>query len=160
MHGMGQQMTQQQMAMMQQRMRMQHQGMMRAGEPMPNMMSNGSGMEMMGPNGMMMRQGMGPGPGMQGMGPGMGPRPGQAHPGMMQGGPGPGMMGPMGQMMGPGHPGMQHGPMGNRPPPPEYGMSQQVMCPVNSYLYQLCHCFNINNYLHLTTSNLFLQFYI
>merc|ERR1719410_3128497 len=84
-------------------------------------------MEMMGPNGMMMRQGMGPGPpGMPGMGPGMGPRPGQGHPGMMQG-PGNGMMGhgPMGQMMGPGHPGMQHGPMGSRPPPPEYGMSQQ-----------------------------------
>ena len=93
------------------------------------MMSNGSGMEMMGPNGMMMRQGMGPGPpGMPGMG-GMGPRPGQGHPGMMQGGPGNGMMGhgPMGQMMGPGHPGMQHGAMGSRPPPPEYGMSQQVM---------------------------------
>merc|ERR1719410_1600649 len=71
--------------MQMQRMRMQqHQGMMRAGEPMPNMMSNGSGMEMMGPNGMMMRQGMGPGP-----------------------------------------PGMPHGPMGSRPPPPEYGMSQQ-----------------------------------
>ena len=67
---MGQMTPQQMMQMQQQRMRMQqHQGMMRAGEPMPNMMANGSGMEMMGPNGMMMRQGMGPGPpGMPGMG--------------------------------------------------------------------------------------------
>ena len=75
---------------------------------------------MMGPNGMMMRSSMGAqGPGMMGRQ--------QGHPGMMQ--PGNGMMhGNM--MMGPGHPGphpgMQHGPMGNRPPPPEYGMSQQV----------------------------------
>ena len=68
MHGMGQ-MNPQQMAMMQ-RMRMQHQGMMRAGEPLPNMMQNGGGMEMMGGPGpgMMMRQGMGPGPGQMQMG--------------------------------------------------------------------------------------------
>ena len=77
MHGGMGQMTPQQMAMMQ-RMRMQQQqGMMRAGEPMPNMMPNGSGMEMMGPNGMMMRSSMGAqGPGMMGRQ--------QGHPGMMQ----------------------------------------------------------------------------
>ena len=115
------------MAMMRMRMQ-QHQGMMRAGEPMSNMMSNGSGMEMMGPNGMMMRNSMGPnGPGM-----GMGGMPRTSgHPAMMQG-PGNGMMHGM-NMMGPGHPShpaMQHGMAnnmgGNRPPPPEYNMSQQV----------------------------------
>ena len=121
-------MNPQQMAMMQQRMRMQQQGIMRAGagEPMPNMMSNGSGMEMMGPNGRMMINSMGPnGPGPMGMG-GMTRTTG--HPAMMQGN---GMMHGM-SMMGPGpghpsHPAMQHGMNpGNRPPPPEYGMSQQV----------------------------------
>ena len=114
------QMSQQQQMMM--RMRMQHPNMMRAGEPMSNMMSNGGGMEMMGPNGMMMRNSMGPnGPGMN-----MGGMPRTSgHPGMMQG-PGNGMMpGMQGNMMAGGHPGLQHG-MGNRPPPPEYGMSGQV----------------------------------
>ena len=114
------QMSQQQQMMM--RMRMQHPNMMRAGEPMSNMMSNGGHVDMMGPNGMMMRNSMGPnGPGMN-----MGGMPRTSgHPGMMQG-PGNGMMpGMQGNMMGGGHPGMQHG-MGNRPPPPEYGMSGQV----------------------------------
>ena len=109
-------MNQHQMAMMQRMRLQQNPGMMRGGDQMPNMMqSNGGGMEMMGPNGMMMRNMP-----MGGM-----PRT-SGHP-MMQG-PGNGMMHGM-NMMGPGHPGnhpnMSHGMPGNRPPPPEYH-SQQV----------------------------------
>ena len=103
----------QQMAMMRMRMQQQH-NMMRGMEPGmgmggPGMMANGGGggMEMIGPNGMMMRSG---GPLQR---PPMGP-----------------MMGGMG-MMGGHHPQMQH-PMGSRPPPPEYGMTSQV--PFSFYL--------------------------
>jgi hypothetical protein len=54
-------------------------------------------MDMMGPNGMMMRPGM------------------QRPP-----------MGAMMGMMGGHHPQMQHPMVGSRPPPPEYGMTAQV----------------------------------
>merc|ERR1719186_1775945 len=93
-------MSPQEMAMM----RMQMQQQMRPGEPgmnmpqRPNMMPNGMMMRPGGPNGQM---------GMMG-----GPN------GMMQGA----MMGGHPAMSG--HPAMQQG-MGNRPPPPEYGMSSQ-----------------------------------
>ena len=118
-------MSPQEVAMM--RMQMQQQGMMRPGEPgmnmRPNMMPNGGNMEMMsGPNGMMMRP--------NGPGGNMVPMPGNGQMGNMMPGPGGGMI-PSGMMqsgmMGqPGHPAMQQA-MGNRPPPPEYGMSSQVV---------------------------------
>ena len=109
------QMQQHQQMQMMQRMRMQQMQQM-PGRP-DGMMPNGSSMEM---NGMMMR---GPGPaGMQGMQ--------RGQPGM-----GPMMMPGMRHMMGPGHPGMHQG-MGNRPPPPEYSMSSQVIFPKQ---LRLCH---------------------
>ena len=121
------QMNPQQIAMM--RMQMQQQGMISTGEPMPNMMRNGSSMEMMGPidgmgpNEMMMRGSVGSN-GPNGVMGGM-PRT-TGHHSMMQGH-GNGMMPGMnmqGNMMGPGHPAMKHG-MSNRPPLPEYGMTSK-----------------------------------